>query len=262
MTPEFIPPKPKSIVRAIKQVMAGLEAVAKTGENEAGGYQFATTDAIYAEVGRRMADAGLVIDVLEAEPTKFTRMVGEQYDDRGNVIGKRNELWGEFHYVFQLSTDEDSWTDPRASRTLLVEITGPQTHQAVQSFADKSYMRALFKIPTGDFDLDAVRQTINGKDDAPATNTKAKRVPRKSSAEGKRDGTVKVFNEIKDQITKAQTADQCRQVWLQYEAELKTAPARWFDTLTEDFVVTMKDFGIDIDTDADGWPILNLKEAA
>lgn len=56
-----------SIVQAICKVQSGMEAVKKSQRNAHGGYMFASTDDIYAEVCRRMADAQLVIIPLEEE---------------------------------------------------------------------------------------------------------------------------------------------------------------------------------------------------
>jgi hypothetical protein len=37
-----------------------------------------------------------------------------------------------------------------------LQITGPQSFQAAQSYNEKAFLRSLFKIPTGDMDLDAL----------------------------------------------------------------------------------------------------------
>jgi hypothetical protein len=58
---------PGSIVVAICKVQATLDAVAKTQRNGHGGYQFASTDDIYAALTRRLGEVGLAILPLELE---------------------------------------------------------------------------------------------------------------------------------------------------------------------------------------------------
>ncbi len=70
---------------------------------------------------------------------------------------------------------------------------------------------------------------------------------RKSSAEGKRDGSVKVFNEARAKIVAATGAIECKEVWDSYAAFLISAPRGWYDTLNEDYVMHMKGFGVDLD---------------
>ena len=67
-------PIPASIVMAICTVQAGMDAVKRDQRNQHGGYQFASTDAIYAELTRRLAGAGLVIMCLEDEPPRIERV--------------------------------------------------------------------------------------------------------------------------------------------------------------------------------------------
>lgn len=234
-----------SIVKAICKVQSGIKSVAKTERNQHGNYQFASTDAVYAELAHKMAEAGLMILSMEDEPTDIVRV-----EKDGKI-----QQWGKFAFSFVLATEEATWSDKRSRRTLFVQITGPQTFQAAQSYADKAYLRSLFKLPTGDHDLDAMPQGDTEEDQVAATsNGKAKR---KSSAEGKRDGSVKMFNELQAAITKAKNSDLCQQTWMIHHAELKTMARTWFDTLCLDFVVTMKGFGVEIELDEYGWPIID-----
>ena len=70
---------------------------------------------------------------------------------------------------------------------------------------------------------------------------------RKSSAEGKRDGSVKKFNEIAAAIAKADGAIECKEVWTKNAAELATMPSRWYSNLAEDYSVKMESFGVEIE---------------
>lgn len=139
-------PIPGPIVKAVCAVQATLEAVKKSQNNQHGGYKFASTDDIYAAVTQKMGQVGLVCLPLEEE-AKIER--------HQNKDGK-DVPWLRVVYNFVLATEEASWLDERNRRTLLIQITGPQTFQAALSYCEKSYLRALFKIPTGDMDLDAL----------------------------------------------------------------------------------------------------------
>lgn len=79
---------------------------------------------------------------------------------------------------------------------------------------------------------------------------------RKSSAEGKRDGSVKRFNELRAKIEKSEGAIECMEIWKAENAQLTDMARGWFTTLAEEFVSKMDDHGVQIDVDQDGWPIL------
>lgn len=212
-----------SIVTAICKVQGLIGAVKKDQPNHHGGYQFASTDAIYAELTHKLANAGLMILCLEAQEPEIVRIEKE---------GKTSQ-WGKFHFVFVLATAEATWSDPRSRRSLYIQITGPQTFMAAQSYAEKTYLRSLFKLPTGDVDLDAVAQAETEEDQAALASNGKK--PRKSSAVGKRDGSVKLFNTIRAQITAAQNPEMLAQIRTLYAEEWATLPVKWELLLSEEY---------------------------
>lgn len=226
---------PGSIVKAIVKVQAGVAAVSRDGKNQHGGYQFASTDAVYAELTHKLAEAGLMIMCLEEDKPEIVRVEKE---------GKTSQ-WGRFVFTFVLATEDATWTDQRSRRSLFIQLTGPQSFMAAQSYAEKTYLRSLFKLPTGDMDLDSLPQG-DTEDDQIALNQIGK-AKRKSSAEGKRDGSVKRFNELRAKITSAQGAIDCRDVWTSHAEFLTTAPRGWYETLLEDYSVAMQGFGVEID---------------
>jgi hypothetical protein len=210
---------PKSIVRAICEIKKSLEAVSKTSRNSHGGYNFSSTDDIYAALARKMGQVGLVIIPLE-EKCEVVRI------DKTDKDGKPQTVqWLNVEYSFVLATDEDTWADERSKRTLYLQITGPQTFQAATSYAEKAYLRSLFKMPTGDMDLDSMPQAeteeaqhaLNG-------NGHAKR---KSSAAAKRDGTDKTYNEIIKAINEAPNSEVLQQIPELYCDEIATFPRAW-----------------------------------
>ncbi len=219
-----------SIIQAICKVQSGLGAVKKSQKNVHGGYMFASTDDIYAEVCRRMADAGLVVLPLE-EDAEIQRVEKD---------GKVSQ-WARVVFSFVLATSEATWTDKRSKRTLFIQVTGPQTFQAAQSYAEKAYLRSLFKIPTGDMDLDAMAQA-DTEEGQTALNGSAKR---KSSYSAKKDGiTADTFNEIRAAIKQALNAEHLRHVKAeQYPSEWATMPVKWAEILDHEFEDRMEQFG-------------------
>jgi len=206
---------PASIVQAICAVKATMGAVAKSNNNTHGGYKFASTDDIYAAVTRKMGEVGLVLLVLE------------DHCDIKRIEGKDNKVsqWAHMVFSFVLATPEATWTDKRCCRTLYIQVTGAQTFQAAQSYAEKAYLRSLFKIPTGDVDLDSMPQADN-EDDQVALSRPRK--PKSSSA-AKKDGTDEVFNEIVRNVKSAPTLSHLEQIPTLYADEIGTLPQRWHD---------------------------------
>jgi len=224
-----VTPIPSSIVQAICQIKVTVDAVAKSQRNAHGGYNFASTDDIYAAVTRKMGEVGLVLIVLE-DKCEIKRV--EKTDKGGQVVTSQ---WGHFEFSFVLATTSDTWTDARSMRTLFIQITGPQSFQSAQSYAEKAYLRSLFKLPTGDMDLDSMPQA-DSEDDQIALAGGRKR---KSSAEGKRDGSVKVFNEIRAAISSAINPEMLRHIRENYAEEWATMAPAWANTLDEDYGVKM-----------------------
>lgn len=140
-----IEPKHPSIVQAICQVMSEIQsALKKSAYNKNGNYHYASADDVYGSIVQKMAAAGLTIDALEVEqPT----MVWIQGKDR-----KIEHI--KVTYQFVQSTAEATWTHDTCRRTVLVPLNGPQSFQVAQSYAEKAYYRSLFKIPTGDVEVD------------------------------------------------------------------------------------------------------------
>lgn len=221
-----------TIVQAVCQVQAGMEAVKKDSFNKHGDYKFSSTDAVYAELTKRLAAAGLVIMCLEDEEPRIERV--EKADDRGNI---KTSQWGRFVFSFVLATAEATWTDKSCRRTLMIQITGPQTFMAAQSYAEKAFLRSLFKLPTGDMDLDSMAQAETMEDQ----NALAGGRKRKSSSAAKKDGSPDVFNEIRAHISKASSLDHLRELRTLYAEEWAEMPERWAQLLDEDYGVRMDD---------------------
>src|SRR5262245_7457403 len=115
---------PGSIVKAISRIQVSVEAIGKSQRNNHGGYQFASTDDIYAGVTRKMGEVGLVIVPLE------TKHEIVKVEKDGKTV-----QWLHACFSFVLATEDATWEHPSCRRSLYIQVTGPQTHQAAQSYA-------------------------------------------------------------------------------------------------------------------------------
>jgi hypothetical protein len=219
---------PPSIVKAVCRVQATMGAVSKSTKNLHGNYMFASADDIYAAVTRKLGEVGLMILPLE-EHAETVRIEKD---------GKTSQ-WLKAVFSFLLATEDATWHDPRSRRTLFIQVTGPQTFQAAQSYVEKAYLRSLFKIPTGDLDLDSMPQADNEEDLLALNETKK----RKSSSAAKKDGTDRAFNEIRRHIKGAGDVEGLRFIRLSYADEWATAPARWVEILDDEYADRMQDLG-------------------
>jgi len=153
-----IPRIPPKVVKAIAQVQAKITKLEKGEENKFGGYRYTSVDQIYDLVRGLMAEAGMIILPVELRPT-----VLKSVDTAKGV-----KQWGEFHIGFILAVDDEQFFDERASETLFVQIEGTQTFHAAKSYAQKTFLRGLFKISTGELDLDATEKVDAVQEQAPA----------------------------------------------------------------------------------------------
>lgn len=219
---------PGSIVKAICEIKQTLHAVAKSNKNSHGGYSFASTDDIYAALTKKMGEVGLLIMPLEVS-TEVKRVETTDKDGKPKIA-----QWLNVVYQFVLATADATWSEPNSKRTLFIQITGPQSFQAAASFAEKAYLRSLFKLPTGDQDLDSMPQA-EFEEDQVALNGNGSKAKRKSSAGAKKDGTTAVFNEIKTRLEQAETLDKLQELRLLYNDEWETMPMQWNTILENTF---------------------------
>lgn len=230
---------PPSIVQALCKVQASIEAVSKSQFNPQGKYKFASADDIYAAVARRFGEAGLIILPMEMEPPKIERVEKEYTDERSGEKSTKVSQWGRFCFGYVLATPEATWFDPRSSRTIFIQILGPQTFNAAESYCQKQYLRALLKLPTGDMDLDGLPQAETEDDQVKLAQP---RKP-KSSAQAKRDGTNETFNEIVRHISSAPTIDVLEQIPTLYADEIATLPMRWHELYEGEYETRLMKLG-------------------
>lgn len=220
-------PIPASIVKAICKVQAGIGAIKKDTKNQHGGYMFASTDSIYAEITRKMAEAGLVVVSLEDKPPEIARVEKD---------GKTSQ-WLNVSYSFILATEDATWTDRALTRTLFIQVTGPQTFMSAQSYVEKSFFRSLFKIPTGDMDLDSVAQAETEEAQLALTGNGARR---KSSAAAKRDGGMGKFDAIRKAIVDARSPEELESVPETHSDAWGELPQRWEEMISDEYKLRME----------------------
>ncbi|CCB64438.1 ERF family protein [Hyphomicrobium sp. MC1] len=225
---------PQSIVRALCAVQASVDAVAKTQYNKQGGYKFASTDDIYAAVARKFGEVGLTILPLELSQPEIQRV--EKTDSNGEL---KVSQWGKFHFGFVLATEDDTWFDERLSRAIFIQILGPQTFNAAESYCQKQFLRGVLKLPTGDMDLDGMPQSETEEGQIALVGGGK----RKSSSSAKKDGTDKVFNEIKNDIQTAINREMLMHIRETRADEWNAMPRAWVELLEHEYEDRMESFG-------------------
>lgn len=201
-----VEPMPSSIVQAVCKVMASLDAVKKSAFNQQGSYKYASADDIYAAVVLRMAEAGLMVTALEAKEPAII-----------DAVNKKGEptRWAKITFQFVLATTDASWTDATCTRTVMLQILGPQTFMAAQSYCEKAFLRSLFKLPTGEMELDEI---YTMQDDERRHTT---------SASAKRNG---VWDEVQQKIENAQSLSDLAQIDTEYRGKI---PKQWRDPFSD-----------------------------
>lgn len=220
-------PIPASIVKAICAIKSTVEALKKSGKNPHGGYQFSSTDDLYAAIARKMGDVGLMCLALEVE-NEIKRIEKD---------GKTSQ-WLRVVYQYVWATETDTWTDTSNRRTVCTQVTGPQTYQAAQSFAEKAYLRSTFKLPSGDMDLDSMPQA----DTEEELNDMLTPRKKKSSSAAKKDGTAGIFNDLRGAISGADGPADLHLIKKNAWSIWEQMPERWRQILDEEFEDKLAEF--------------------
>jgi hypothetical protein len=150
--PTEVPKMPPAIIKAIIGVMSEVKKLAKEGNNIFQRYKFTSVDQFYEALGPLMASHGLMDIALEQSVEVEVREVA---DDRGIM---KKSAWLIAIYEFWLFHESGASYGP-ITRRIQVLALGPQSYASAQSFAEKYFLRNLFKVPTGDVDeVDASQQ--------------------------------------------------------------------------------------------------------
>lgn len=136
------------ILRTINEV----PSLKKGERNQHGGYNYVSIDDYYEKVAKIAATNGVTWKAREVSSEVIT--VGEKADRNGNVIPV---LALKTKYEFDLMTGfvGDGFHSNFFSCTILHPLQGAQTAGSSLSYADKLFMRTVFKVVTGEGDADA-----------------------------------------------------------------------------------------------------------
>lgn len=124
----------EKISDAIAAVMAGVPMLNKVEKNQHGNYNFASIDDFLEAVRPHMAKAKLVISSDE-----------ESFD----IIGEGKDTWLKMGFMFTAHCSGASYGPLRRSAMVRASM-GSQALGAAQSYAEKQFLRSLFKIATGE----------------------------------------------------------------------------------------------------------------
>lgn len=147
---------PAVISDAISAITGELGTVSKGAYNEFDKYSYTSVDQIYELVASHLAQRRLNIIPIELADVMI-------------VTGPDGKNWGKFVIGFVFTLGDVQYFDPHMRETLFIRINGPQTFSGAKSYAQKSFLRHLFKIATGEPDLDS----LPSDGDAPKGNNKA-----------------------------------------------------------------------------------------
>jgi hypothetical protein len=135
-------------------VTSEVNSLAKGVKNQHGGYNYVPIDNYYAEVGKVAAKHGL---------TWVLKVVGFEHLPNLGKSGAVN-----FTYTVDLLHSSGDEKNSFSALNILHPIQGAQSAGSAMSYADKVFMRQLFKIETGEQDADATdTNALNGKPEAP-----------------------------------------------------------------------------------------------
>lgn len=127
---------PAAIIRAVLEIKKTIDP-AKRGEQGQDGersYSYAGVDDIFAALQRPMAERGLILEMVA-----------------GPMFNSTNEAVAiDFQPVIYCDSPDGLviYDNPRAVMHMLGEFTGNNTCAALRTLAEKTFLRALFKLPT------------------------------------------------------------------------------------------------------------------
>jgi len=198
-TPTF----PAKLAAALVNVSSEVKQLGKSEKNAFAKYDFVSVDKFYAVVGSLMATHGVhcIPDCVESSVVENMKTGKPLLRERWafTLIHETGEMAGPFH------------------RTVTVPAEGAQAHGSSESYAQKQFLRGVFRVPTGEKD-DA--DYGDKPEHAPASGPQ-----RKSSAQAKRDGDDTA---IKGRLAGALSVEEIDAVWVDIQATtMPRLPIAW-----------------------------------
>ncbi len=134
---------PPEIAKAIIAVSKKVTPLVKGEINKYEKYKYFSIDQLNEMIGPLLADVGLVV---------WVHQLKSEVGPIGGIL--HLEAFYEIYLV-----DENGIASPPSPQHVITEFKGAQTMGAAQSYAVKYFLRDLFRIPTGEAELDAMPKT-------------------------------------------------------------------------------------------------------
>lgn len=147
---------PKVISNALHQVQGKVTRLVHDSENQFANYHYVSIDAYYEAVRPWLTEAGLMLIPNEREA-------------QISPDGKTQKVVFEFWVMHK---DGEIWEVP-IQRTVYLPYTGAQSSGSALSYAEKFVMRTLFKIPTGEVELESQHPAMGGASAPPVQDADA-----------------------------------------------------------------------------------------
>lgn len=168
--------------------------------------KYATLESVLESICEPLTKAGLVL-------TQGSDPVRESGADK--AVTRWLTVWTRLDHA-----DSGQWM--QVSTQVPVEKPTPQAIGSALTYGRRYTVKLLLGMPEID-------------DDGQAAAGEKSPLMQKSSAEAKRDGTDKLFNEIQTAIRNAVDEDHLRQIPDLYRDEIDQMPTKWRDLLKDDY---------------------------
>lgn len=208
-----LPGMPKEVATAVNAVMKATKRIEKGDFNQHGKFKFTSVDDFFDAVRPLMAEAGLIISSDE---------------DHFEIIpGADDKSWLLMRFAFTLSHASGViWDRPQRRSIMVLASMGAQAFGAAQSYAEKQFLRSLFKMSTGDADADSHEQS-----DLPKARPYESGLQRKSSAQAKRDGDHET---IIQELAACQSEAGLDNWFARFDERTANLPISWLDPLRDE----------------------------
>lgn len=230
-------PMPAEVAIAVAEVMKRIAKLDKTETNKHGGYRYASVDDFYEMVRPLLAETGLVIIPEELSTSSLN-----------TTTANGTRTWLVIKYDFTLNVGGVEW-EFRPKRTAMADSSmGSQAFGAAASYAEKFFLRSLFKIATGEPDIDAAeaqplpalssRQAQGmgqdrGRPSAAPSQQRRAEPGIKSSAQAKRDGD---WEKLTKGMALQRSEEELRAWAATHEKDLAKLPRQWKIEVREQYV--------------------------
>lgn len=132
------PAFPPKLAAALCKVSGDVKQLGKSERNDFAKYNFVSVDKFYGVIGSLMAEHGVhcIPDCIESEVVANAKTGKPLLRERWafTLLHESGECAGPYH------------------RTVTVPAEGAQAHGSSESYAQKQFLRGVFRVPTGDKD--------------------------------------------------------------------------------------------------------------